>query len=85
MIRLAAFLGNVGSAYAKNRHNTAWQFASALPFYGELSWQQKFKGEYAVLTFAEFAEKAKKIFSKPLEQGRKSCHAQKSARQNLFS
>lgn len=62
MIRLAAFLGNIGSSYAKNRHNTAWQFASALPFYGELSWQQKFKGEYAVLTFAEFAEKAKKYF-----------------------
>ncbi len=62
MIKLAAFLGNVGSAYAKNRHNTAWQFASALPFFGELSWQQKFKGEYAVLTFAEFVEKAKKYF-----------------------
>lgn len=62
MIRLAAFLGNVGSAYAKNRHNTAWQFASALPFYGELSWQQKFKGEYAVLTLSEFVEKAKKYF-----------------------
>ena len=62
MIKLAAFLGNVGSAYAKNRHNTAWQFAGALPFFGELDWQQKFKGEYAVLTFAEFAEKAKKYF-----------------------
>ena len=68
MIKLAAFLGNVGSAYAKNRHNTAWQFASALPFYGELGWQQKFKGEYAVLTFAEFVEKAKKYFPQLLNK-----------------
>ncbi|MCR5046824.1 MAG: aminoacyl-tRNA hydrolase, partial [Treponema sp.] len=62
MIKLAAFLGNVGSAYAKNRHNTAWQFASALPFYSELNWQEKFKGEYAALYFDEFAEKVKKYF-----------------------
>ena len=55
-------MGNIGSNYAKNRHNTAWQFASALPFYGELNWQQKFKGEYAVLSFDDFAQKVERNF-----------------------
>ncbi len=62
MIRLVAFLGNYGSQYERNRHNTAWQFASSLPFYNSLSWQEKFKGEYSVLTFDSFCEFAKKYF-----------------------
>lgn len=53
MIRLTAFLGNYGSEYEKTRHNTAWQFASALPFYSSLSWQTKFQGQYAVLSYDE--------------------------------
>ena len=54
MIRLVAFLGNYGAEYEKTRHNTAWLFASALPFYNRLSWQQKFSGQYAVLSYSEF-------------------------------
>ena len=30
MIRLCAFLGNVGSEYARNRHNVAWLFLDSL-------------------------------------------------------
>lgn len=62
MIRLAAFLGNYGSQYERTRHNTAWQFVQSLPFYNQLNWQQKFKGEYAVLDFSDFAEIAKNNF-----------------------
>jgi peptidyl-tRNA hydrolase, PTH1 family len=47
MIRLYAFLGNHGREYAGNRHNVAWQFLEALPFYGELRWERKFKGRFA--------------------------------------
>ncbi len=68
MIRLAAFLGNVGRAYEKNRHNTAWQFVSSLPFYSELSWQEKFKGDYAALYYDDFAEKVKKHFPQLLNK-----------------
>lgn len=68
MIKLAAFLGNVGAQYERNRHNTAWQFAKALPFYGDLSWQQKFKGDYAALYYDDFAEKVKKHFPQLLNK-----------------
>ena len=68
MIKLAAFLGNIGSNYAKNRHNTAWQFASALPFYGELNWQQKFKGEWAALSFDDFARTVERHFPQLLNK-----------------
>lgn len=62
MIRLAAFLGNYGAQYERTRHNTAWQFARSLPFYSQLNWQQKFKGEYAVLDFPDFEKIAKDNF-----------------------
>lgn len=55
-------MGNIGSQYERNRHNTAWQFASALPFYGELNWQQKFKGEWAALSFDDFSQKVARHF-----------------------
>lgn len=48
MIRLYAFLGNYGREYRGNRHNVAWQFLESLPFYGELRWERKFKGRFAV-------------------------------------
>lgn len=48
MIRLYAFLGNHGREYRGNRHNVAWQFLESLPFYGELRWERKFKGSFAV-------------------------------------
>jgi PTH1 family peptidyl-tRNA hydrolase len=47
MIQLAAFLGNPGTNYSRNRHNAGRMLAQALPFYRQLSWQKKFKGLYA--------------------------------------
>jgi PTH1 family peptidyl-tRNA hydrolase len=52
MIRLAAFLGNPGAEYARNRHNAGRLLVPKLPFYRELSWTKKFKGLYA---FREFS------------------------------
>ena len=48
MIRLYAFLGNFGREHRGNRHNVAWHFLESLPFYGELRWERKFKGRFAV-------------------------------------
>lgn len=56
MIRLVAFLGNYGREYAGTRHNVAWQFEENLPFSSNLSWQSKFKGNYAVLETSRLAE-----------------------------
>jgi PTH1 family peptidyl-tRNA hydrolase len=47
MIKLAAFLGNPGTEYARNRHNAGRMLAQALPFYQSLSWQKKYNGLYA--------------------------------------
>ena len=47
MIKLAAFFGNPGLKYARNRHNAGRLAAQALPFYQSLSWQKKFNGLYA--------------------------------------
>jgi len=47
MIKLAAFFGNPGIKYSRNRHNAGRLLAQALPFYPSLSWQKKFKGLYA--------------------------------------
>ncbi len=49
MIKLVAFLGNYGKEYEKTRHNVAWQFEKSLPFADKLSWQTKFKGNYATV------------------------------------
>lgn len=68
MISLVAFLGNHGKKYAGNRHNVAWQFAEALSFAGSLSWQKKFKAQYASLQFdtgAFSGERALVHFIKP--------------------
>lgn len=56
MIQLIAFLGNYGREYAATRHNTAWQFAESLPYSDRLSWQRKFKGQFAALSAAEFMQ-----------------------------
>ncbi|MCR5606344.1 MAG: aminoacyl-tRNA hydrolase [Treponema sp.] len=56
MISLIAFLGNYGKEYTNTRHNAAWQFASTLSFYNKLSWQSKFKGEYAVADTSSLAQ-----------------------------
>lgn len=66
MISLVAFLGNVGREYAGNRHNVAWQFADALPFASSLSWQKKFKAQYASRQIdAASGERASVHFIKP--------------------
>ena len=73
MIKLVALLGNYGSEYEKTRHNVAWQFASQLPFYNRLNFQNKFKGDYAVVEtsvlahwFAETGMYSKKDGSDPI-------------------
>ena len=73
MIKLVALLGNYGSEYEKTRHNVAWQFASQLPFYSRLNFQNKFKGDYAVVEtsvlahwFAETGMYSKKDGSDPI-------------------
>ncbi len=72
MIKLVAFLGNYGVEYAGTRHNVAWTFAGQLPFYDRLSFQGKFKGDYAAVEtkklaqwFAETKMYAKKDGSAP--------------------
>ena len=49
MIELAAFLGNPGRNYSRNRHNAGFMLAEKLPFYSSLSWQKKYKGFYAAI------------------------------------
>lgn len=51
MISLVVFLGNHGPSYAGNRHNVAWIFAGNLSYSHELSWQRKFRGQYASRRF----------------------------------
>lgn len=73
MIKLVAFLGNYGAEYAGTRHNVAWTFAEQLPFYDKLSFQNKFKGDYAAVEtktlaqwFADTKMYAKKDGSAPV-------------------
>jgi len=54
MIKLAAFLGNPGPEYAKNRHNAGRMLAAALPFYQSLFWLKKFNGLYATYESCHF-------------------------------
>ena len=56
MIKLVAFLGNYGKEYEKTRHNVSWYFEDSLPFANKLSWQNKFKGEFASFTPAELSQ-----------------------------
>lgn len=47
MIRLFAFLGNLGAEHRGNRHNVAWHFLDSLSIFGDLRWERKFKGRFA--------------------------------------
>lgn len=47
MVRIAAFLGNIGAEYARNRHNVAWLFLNNSGLAEGLSWQGKWKGSFA--------------------------------------
>jgi peptidyl-tRNA hydrolase, PTH1 family len=57
MIQLAAFLGNYGKKYEKNRHNVAWLFADSLSAVSRLTFTKKFKGEYALEKNTDITEK----------------------------
>jgi PTH1 family peptidyl-tRNA hydrolase len=56
MIELAAFLGNPGKEYSRNRHNVGFMLAEKLKFGSALSWQKKFKGFYAALDGSRLGE-----------------------------
>jgi len=56
MIELAAFLGNPGKEYSRNRHNAGFLLANKLPLYDSLPWQKKFKGSCAVIDRNRLAE-----------------------------
>ena len=47
MISLIAFLGNIGKDYAYTRHNAAWIVAEQAALCSGVSWQRKFRGQYA--------------------------------------
>ena len=49
MLELAAFLGNPGREYSRNRHNAGFLLAEKLPCHNAISWQKKFSGFYASL------------------------------------
>lgn len=51
MIELVAFLGNYGHEYENTRHNVAWLFEKSLPFSSKISWQNKFKAEFASVDY----------------------------------
>ena len=55
MIKLVAFLGNVGAEYNLTRHNVAWYFSDSLPWAGKFSWQKKFKGQIASCSPSDLA------------------------------
>ena len=62
MSYLIVGLGNPGSEYDGTRHNIAWDLFKELPFYSDLIWKEKFKGEFASIEF----EGEKFYFLKPM-------------------
>ncbi|MEL3908621.1 MAG: aminoacyl-tRNA hydrolase [Treponemataceae bacterium] len=64
MIKLFAFLGNYGKEYKDTRHNAGFFCAENLSLTKELSWLNKFTGEYAKANSSYFNETLH--FLKPL-------------------
>ena len=56
MIEIAAFFGNPGKEYLRNRHNAGFMLAEKFPFYDDLFWQKKFKGLYAAMEMSRLEE-----------------------------
>ena len=56
MIELAAFLGNPGKEYSRNRHNAGFLLAGKLKI--KLSWQKKYSGYYAAIERKLLADEA---------------------------
>lgn len=50
--QLIVALGNPEKQYAQTRHNLAWLVLEQLSFYRDLTWQRKFKGEFAAYPLA---------------------------------
>jgi PTH1 family peptidyl-tRNA hydrolase len=46
-IELAAFLGNPGPVYARNRHNAGWLLSEKTPLLDSAIWQKKHKGSFS--------------------------------------
>lgn len=51
MVRLCAFLGNIGPEHERNRHNVAWLFLDSLAEASGVAWSRKFKGSWAQADF----------------------------------
>lgn len=64
-ISLVVFLGNYGKEYEKTRHNAAWLFAASLDFFPRLSWQRKFRGQWASLPWRSGQEERQVYFLMP--------------------
>lgn len=56
MIKVFAFLGNHGKDYYNTRHNAGFYCAENLDLTKNISWQNKFDGEYACVTSSNFCE-----------------------------
>ncbi|CAM9895010.1 unnamed protein product, partial [Chrysoparadoxa australica] len=47
--KLIVALGNPGREYEETRHNIGWQVFEHLSFKSDLTWKEKFKGEFALI------------------------------------
>ncbi len=58
MIELIVFLGNPGKKYECTRHNAAWVLSDIANISENITWQSKFKGQYAKLNPSLFGGRA---------------------------
>ncbi|MCR5218390.1 aminoacyl-tRNA hydrolase [Treponema sp.] len=68
MIQLVAFLGNYGKEYENTRHNAAWLFEKSLSFSSSLSYQNKFKAEFATADYEDIVRRLNGGESKALPE-----------------